>query len=193
MWQRDQKMERAVSNTPQAIAAFGTSGRGIVTTGPAYRTTLRPAIPSGPVACSPRTRISDSARDSEFAYCTSTRFSPRLPDEAGAHGAPAENPFGDVQFPRSWNTSRYALVWKLVTETSTLATSPRSSTRILPETAEPPIGRSTATWPISSALADLGSGPGGVGLPKCTFAQPAASTAPARASAAARRPITPRR
>ena len=40
-----------------------------------------------------------------------------------------------------------------IIETSTLAPSPRSMTRILPKTAEPPIARSDATSPYAVAVA----------------------------------------
>src|SRR6476646_4467374 len=38
-----------------------------------------------------------------------------------------------------------------IIETRTLAPLPRSTTRILPETADPPIARSVATWPYDPA------------------------------------------
>ena len=87
----------AGSNTPQAIAAFGTSGQYRRNAGAGVETTLCPATPSAPLACRPATRSEDSTifgirvlrRDQARCGCLARR---------GAHTGPAENPFGDEQF-----------------------------------------------------------------------------------------------
>ena len=56
-----------------------------------------------------------------------------------------------------------------MTETSTVAPSPRSTTRTLPEIAEPPIARKSATCPASVRFS---ASPGGAGAVQRKFEQP---------------------
>src|SRR5689334_13986214 len=56
---------------------------------------------------------------------------------AGAHGAPAENPLGELQLGTSLNAMRYWPEGTFASDTSTLTPSLRSMTRTLPVTAEP--------------------------------------------------------
>jgi len=64
----------------------------------------------------------------------------------GAHGGPAEKPFGDEQLPFTLNDTRYWLGGRLDADTRTVTPSLRSMTRTLPRVAEP-MPRSSATTP----------------------------------------------
>jgi hypothetical protein len=80
-----------------------------------------------------------------------------LPDDGGAHGAPAENPFGDEQLGVSWIAIRYAPGRHVEQRNEIEAPSPRSITRIFPDMAEPPIARSTACCDASVRVASGGA------------------------------------
>jgi hypothetical protein len=69
----------------------------------------------------------------------------------GAHAGPAEKPLGDEQLPFWWNATRYSPIGRLVPDTITVIPSLRSTTRTLPDTAEPS-PRNGATRPGEGPL-----------------------------------------
>ena len=85
----------AGSNTPQAIASFGTLGPrfGHFRSGIDDDAAAGDAVGAGRLQHPHAQRA--STRSSEFACCAGIRSLRLLP--AGAHAGPAENPFGDEQ------------------------------------------------------------------------------------------------
>src|SRR6185437_4735206 len=115
--------------------------------------TLRPATPSGPVARKPGTCTVALVLPASPLCSSPTRSAGARFDSGGDYAGPAEKPFGDVQLPLRLIVTRYEPVGMLNAATVSVAPSPRSTTLTFPVTAEPPIARSSATWPRLFALA----------------------------------------
>src|SRR5437764_14228813 len=98
---------------------------------PEERTTLRPVRPFSPCVCTPDTWIDASALPSRLLIVASDRTSVVGERPGGAHAGPAENAFGDEQFPFWWKETRYSPIGMLIADTSSVIPSPLSITRTL--------------------------------------------------------------
>src|SRR5512135_3743828 len=147
-------------------------------------TTLRPATPFTPVARRPATCTDACALPFSPAVSVGRRSTALRFEAGGAHDGPAENPFGDVQFGVCWIATRNSPIGRLNAATVTIAPSPRSTTRTLPVTAEPPMARNAATCPRLAADAAADGGESGAGRGSFDVAHPAMASAATTAAAA---------
>src|SRR5512137_2344277 len=101
--------------------------------------------PSPPIRAS-RTRAVTNALWSALTRNSGSRSTGNFLTPDGAHGAPAEKPFGELQLPRSCSAHAYQPGITFVRLISTTIPPSRCEAVTAPCAAEPPTGRNCATY-----------------------------------------------